>query len=1309
MRRYAILVTFLILTSVCAQTIFAEDITITANATWTSGTYTYENVQVTNGAVLIFNGAVTLNARTLTIDSGSSISANYKGYPANEGPGAGIIYSGGGGYGGKGGGLTGGPTYGSAKFPVDLGSGGGNGYGGSAPEYGRGGAGGGAIRLNILDTLTLNGSISANGYSTLLGDGGAGSGGSIYITTINLAGTGQISANGGANAVTGGGGGRIAVYYSASTFPETHITANGGTNAESGTIVFEVQSLDVPAGTFKLIEKTSTVHTLSGEFISQENVLSDIAVSGDLSGTFNSADLEIVRINNGSFSGSGFFKGGFDLQLEGFAYKGQYQGIVYFVAAEQKFYLKGKISGDISGVIDGSLSETVPGSGTYDKYAATWSLNRLNTELISASINVAGTLSEQSSHTFSSELYLYQANMEGASNGSYSGPLSAVVTHVRINSANEYQGEGFSIISYNCSLGQGQAYSYNQLTSPGKVEFLGLVESPLSGELCAFLDESKSPRTLSGTIERLDFGLEPMADFEVITWGPQRVSPGQTVDYIIEARNDGLISAENTAVIFSLDPQLEYVSSTYSYFNEETNEIIMDLGELEAKGKKIIRVTSIVPWGLPVHTYLENECRISTTTKERKLQEVDAVSWRTDIQPGDIVLERNTKSPVFIISPGSYWTHSGGIVYGDKDESWTGGREGYFVIEALPNNYHANINHGGVKATPVRSWDYPLKKEVLVLRVGGLTTEQKNYITHFWKKQIGKPYQCWYLSPPNSNIDDTQRYCSELVWAPYYNLGIDFDSEEDYPAISPQEIYDSDFTSSVPGGYYNYQNLNVNIGTNSSEVITAHDPNEKLVSPEGDVLPGSKLNYTINYENEGEGIAYGVYITDTLDEDLDDTTRVVNNGGSYDSNTRTLTWLIGEVQSKQKGSVTFTVNIKADAQDNSEAINYATVHFPSVPEITKTNGVVNTVTTYVDNVPPTTTTTISPNPNDNGWNNNDVEVVLSASDNEGGLGVAKIEYSFDAANWITYSNPVTITTEGMSTVYYKSTDNANNVESQKSLEVKIDKTPPLITAQASPQPNANNWNNIAVTVSFGASDNLSGIYSITQPITVSTEGMNQQVGGEAFDLAGNSVTANVSLNIDLTSPVVTIGTPVQGAEYLLNANIPTVWSAADALSGIAEATGTVPNGSPVNTATVGQKNFSVVALDKAGNRKELTLTYNVRYSFGGILPPINPDGSSIFKLGRVVPVKFQLKDASGNYIATAVARIYLSKVSNNVSGTEIEAESPGQANSGNLFRYDATDNQYIFNLGTSNLSQGTWQIKIQLDDGSAKYVNVSFK
>jgi uncharacterized repeat protein (TIGR01451 family) len=418
-----------------------------------------------------------------------------------------------------------------------------------------------------------------------------------------------------------------------------------------------------------------------------------------------------------------------------------------------------------------------------------------------------------------------------------------------------------------------------------------------------------------------------------------------------------------------------------------------------------------------------------------------------------------------------------------------------------------------------------------------------------------------------------------------------------------------------------------------NEVTTAHDPNELLVSPEGDVRPGDELSYTINYENEGEGIAFGVYITDTLEEDLDYSTLTVNGGGAYDPNTRTLTWFIGELQSKQQGSVSFSINVNQNAPDKAEVINFATVYFPSVPEVTRTNGTVNRIVTFIDNVPPTTTASISPLPNQAGWNNSDVTLTLTATDNEGGLGVANTEYSLGGANWLTYTNPFTITTEGLTTIYYKSTDNANNVESQHTLIVKIDRTPPETL----------------------------------------------------------------------------ISSPVDGAEYTLNEQIQAVWSVTDSLSGVALVSATTPQGAPIDTASVGLKTFKVSSLDNAGNSTEKIQTYYVRYNFGGISPPINPDGSSIFKLSRTIPVKSQLKDNYGNFISSAIAKIYISKINNNIAGTEIEAESTSQATTGNLFRYDSIDNLYIFNLSTNGLSTGTWQVRIVLDDGTSKYVNFGLK
>jgi hypothetical protein len=116
----------------------------------------------------------------------------------------------------------------------------------------------------------------------------------------------------------------------------------------------------------------------------------------------------------------------------------------------------------------------------------------------------------------------------------------------------------------------------------------------------------------------------------------------------------------------------------------------------------------------------------------------------------------------------------------------------------------------------------------------------------------------------------------------------------------------------------------------------------------------------------------------------------------------------------------------------------------------------------------------------------------------------------------------------------------------------------------------------------------------------------------------------------------------------------------------------------------------------------------VQYSWSGILPPINTDGSSIFKLGSTVPVIFQLTGASAG-ITNATATLSVAKVSSTVTGDYVEAVSTAAATTGNTFRYDPTSGQYIFNLATKGLSTGTWSLRIDLGDGASRTATISLK
>ncbi len=96
-----------------------------------------------------------------------------------------------------------------------------------------------------------------------------------------------------------------------------------------------------------------------------------------------------------------------------------------------------------------------------------------------------------------------------------------------------------------------------------------------------------------------------------------------------------------------------------------------------------------------------------------------------------------------------------------------------------------------------------------------------------------------------------------------------------------------------------------------------------------------------------------------------------------------------------------------------------------------------------DQIAPTTAFSLAGEQGNNGWFISNVQISLSAQDNEGGTGVFKTEYSQDnGGTWIKYAGPFNLAEEGINKLLYRSEDFVGNIEEIKSREIKIDKTPP---------------------------------------------------------------------------------------------------------------------------------------------------------------------------------------------------------------------------------------------------------------------------
>jgi len=245
-----------------------------------------------------------------------------------------------------------------------------------------------------------------------------------------------------------------------------------------------------------------------------------------------------------------------------------------------------------------------------------------------------------------------------------------------------------------------------------------------------------------------------------------------------------------------------------------------------------------------------------------------------------------------------------------------------------------------------------------------------------------------------------------------------------------------------------------------------------------------------------------------------------------------------------------------------------------------------------------------------------------------------IEYRINNGELIKYTNPITLSKEGITQITYRAVDKAGNIEPFKLLTVIVDNTPPAVSlvsdepffsAEGSSYTFKNN------TFSFRAHDELSGVerieyavneggfqvFSKDNPFRLEKEGTNL-IRYTATDHAGNkSREASVAVIVDDKPPRVEIapGTPlveIDGKIYSRRGNAFTV-RAIDRESGVRRVLVKMSGDSefrpyvePITVNSGGDFTIEAKAVDNVGNESEV-----VSISF---MVDINPPQSVIKKL-----------------------------------------------------------------------------------------------
>lgn len=261
-----------------------------------------------------------------------------------------------------------------------------------------------------------------------------------------------------------------------------------------------------------------------------------------------------------------------------------------------------------------------------------------------------------------------------------------------------------------------------------------------------------------------------------------------------------------------------------------------------------------------------------------------------------------------------------------------------------------------------------------------------------------------------------------------------------------------------------------------------------------------------------------------------------------------------------------------------------------------------------DSTAPSATHSVSPEPNETGWNKEDATVELRATDEDGGSGIKDITYSaagvqpIDSATVAGAAASIPITQGGETTITYSARDNAGNVSEPRSVTVKVDTTDPRPTV-ISPQEGHRYEQGEDVRAAYSCADEAGGSGLVAcqgdapdgQPIDTSALG-TRSFAVTARDAAGNeggkTVTYEVVEPPDETAPVLDLPSAIaRDATSPRGASVNYHASASDDRDGAVPVTCEPESGS---LFAIGETTVRCWTRDRADNVSRGTFTVTVR-------------------------------------------------------------------------------------------------------------------
>ena len=300
---------------------------------------------------------------------------------------------------------------------------------------------------------------------------------------------------------------------------------------------------------------------------------------------------------------------------------------------------------------------------------------------------------------------------------------------------------------------------------------------------------------------------------------------------------------------------------------------------------------------------------------------------------------------------------------------------------------------------------------------------------------------------------------------------------------------------------------------------------------------------------------------------------------------------------------------------------------------------------------------------------------------------------------------------------YTATDNVGHSGSNSEFDYNVDSQAP--TVSVTPTTDAayidglgNGWWKDSVSFTVAAGDPAPSSGLATDPS--GTLGPYTTSGAVPVQTAADNVGHSTSfgpVGYDVDSQAPTFG-DCSGETFLLNSGTHNVSiTAQDEVGGSGLDVGSSLLSGTVDTSAPGDHQVTFTAYDNVGHESQTTCDYEVDYNLGkGFLPPLNADihGTvlNVGKAGKTYPVKWQLTDANGAYVTTAVSgtTVDVAKVAcTNLAGDPLDSMDYNTSSGGTTLRYDSTANQYVYNWQTPG-TQGCYRLTVTLVGSGQKMV-----